>query len=361
MDFLTDSKKKFDYKPVIFSGNSEEEIETLNFLKSDPNTEVLDEIDLQLAELIKLDYPSVKLSALEIRVKVNAFLDTHLPGTFSNWVYYPWRRQLVHILKECDFIKVRTARNKFKITQEEQDTLLTKKVGIIGLSVGQSVALSMAMERSFGELRIADFDTLELSNMNRVRTGLNNLGIPKTHIVAREIAEIDPYLKVTLFDEGVTLQNIHDFFLKNGPLDLVIEECDTLPIKIAARLEAKKLGIPVLMDTSDKGRIDIERFDLDPELPIFHGELAGFGQETKLIEMVAHRYQEMMMAVINVKEISDRGKFSLSQMGKTINAWPQLGSAVVFGGGMCAHYARKILLNETTFSGRFYVDLNAYL
>ncbi len=32
----------------------------------------------------------------------------------------------------------------------------------------------MAMERSFGELRIADYDVLELTNLNRIRTGVHN-------------------------------------------------------------------------------------------------------------------------------------------------------------------------------------------
>src|SRR5690606_20421554 len=99
---------------------------------------------------------------------------------------------------------------------EEQNILLSKKIGIIGLSVGQSVAISLAMERSFGELRIADFDTLDLSNMNRIRTGLFNLGIKKSWMVAREIAEIDPFLKVTVYEEGITDENIDDFFTLGG-------------------------------------------------------------------------------------------------------------------------------------------------
>ena len=76
---------------------------------------------------------------------------------------------------------------------EEKETLSKKKIGIIGLSVGQSIALTIAMERTCGELRIADFDILELSNLNRIRAGLPNLGIAKTIVVAREIAEIDPW------------------------------------------------------------------------------------------------------------------------------------------------------------------------
>src|SRR5690606_3514442 len=102
--------------------------------------------------------------------------------------------------------------NKFVITEAEQKTLQNKKIGIIGLSVGQSVALTLALERGCGELRLADFDTLELSNLDRIRTGVYNIGIKKSILVAREIAEIDPYLKVVLYNEGIHEDNIDEFF-----------------------------------------------------------------------------------------------------------------------------------------------------
>jgi tRNA A37 threonylcarbamoyladenosine dehydratase len=53
-----------------------------------------------------------------------------------------------------------------------------KRIGVVGLSVGQSVALTLALERSFGELRLADFDRLDLSNLNRIRAGVHDLNLP---------------------------------------------------------------------------------------------------------------------------------------------------------------------------------------
>ena len=54
-------------------------------------------------------------------------------------------------------------------------------------------------------------------------------------------------------------------------LDLVIEECDSLDMKVRVREEARARGIPVLMETSDRGLFDVERFDVEPERPLFHG------------------------------------------------------------------------------------------
>ena len=47
---------------------------------------------------------------------------------YGVWVYYPWAQKLVHILDEEEFAIVRTNRNKYKITEQEQQTLATKKI-----------------------------------------------------------------------------------------------------------------------------------------------------------------------------------------------------------------------------------------
>ena len=59
---------------------------------------------------------------------------------YGVWVHYPWSRRLVHLVREEEFIELRTSRNRYKITAEEQEALAVRAVGIVGLSVGQSAA-----------------------------------------------------------------------------------------------------------------------------------------------------------------------------------------------------------------------------
>src|SRR5262249_32643522 len=148
------------------------------------------------------------------------------------------------------------------------------RIGIVGLSVGQSVALTMALEGVGGAFRLADFDTLGLSNLNRLRAGVHDLGINKAILAARQLFELDPYLDVQIFPEGITDANLEAFFTVGGPLDLLVEECDDLYAKVRLREEARRRRIPVVMDTSDRGMIDVERFDREPGRPLFHA-LAG--------------------------------------------------------------------------------------
>lgn len=349
--------------PVFFRTDSKEEIGRLQkFIEQHPDCTIKDSIESQLRDLIKLENPERPLTESEYSQKISERLVGKSLDQYGVWVYYPWKNLLVHLLDEEEFIKVRTIRNAYKITFEEQAQLRTKKVGVIGLSVGQSVSLAIAMERIAGEIRIADFDTLELGNLNRIRTGVHNLGVKKTTIVAREIAEIDPYIKVVSFDEGVTQENSKVFFEENGKLDLLIEECDGLDIKIFAREEAKKRQIPVVMEMSDRCMLDIERYDLNPDYPILHG-LIGDGVDFNFLSSLKTTDEKMpyMMPISGSETLSPKMKASILELTSTLTTWPQLASDVSLGGAISAIVVRKILLGDKIESKRQWLDIEKTL
>nr|WP_084407032.1 Rv1355c family protein [Pedobacter panaciterrae] len=347
------------HTPVFYRiNNLEEEIKLNQLLKEKPYIQVFDTIINQLKDLVKGLSPSVIYN----EVSINEAIQNHLKGEdifkYGVWVYYPWLEKLVHILDEEEYILVRTNRNKHKITQEEQDLLRQKKIGVIGLSVGQSVSLTLAIERGCGELRIADFDVLDLTNLNRIRSGIQNVDLKKTVIVAREIAELDPYLKVVCFDDGITETNIDRFLSENGQLDLLIDECDSFDIKISARKKAKELGIPVLMEGSDRCTIDIERFDLEPERPVLHGFVDHMDMSVyKSLKTMDERIP-YIAPVTGIETLSPRMKASAIEIMTTISTWPQLASAVTYGGGVTADISRRMLLGDLSISGRFFIDMD---
>lgn len=353
-----------EYRPLIYRTNVPENEKALQeLLNSVQDIKKYDTIYSQIFELVKLSNPGI-----HDKNDLERLVDKHINSIDLNkygvWVYYPWSKKLVHLLDEEEFIKVRTNRNIYKILPEEVDTLSKKKIGIIGLSVGQSIALTLALERTCGELRLADFDDIELSNMNRIRAGVQDLGMSKVIIAARQIAELDPYIKVKCFTEGLNKENIRDFFMDEGKLDILIEECDGLEIKVLSRVIAKELGIPVVMDTNDNGMLDVERFDLEPNRPIFHGRtknLEGLSAD-ELVEMLKGLTIEQKIAflaqIIGMENVSSAMKQSLANMNKTIIGWPQLASAVTLGGAMVTDTCRKILLNHFNSSGRFFINFD---
>jgi molybdopterin/thiamine biosynthesis adenylyltransferase len=347
------------YKPVFFRISNKSEHDALeSLIDSKSYIGIFDTIEAQLKELIRTKKPSVTLTDEEVKAGVADHLAGRSMDEYGVWVYYPWAERLVHLLDEEEFVRLRTNRNKYKITDAEQTTLFTKRVGVIGLSVGQSVSLTMAIERTFGELRIADFDELEITNLNRLRSGVHNMGLKKTVLVAREIAEIDPFLKVTCFHEGITDANMEQFLMENGKLDVLIDECDSVDVKIKCRVAARKHRIPVLMEASDRATIDIERFDLHPERPILH----GFIEHLDISQMKNLKTMEeklpYILPIVGIETMSPRLKASAVEIGQTISTWPQLASAVTLGGGITADICRKVLLDQLHVSGRYFIDMD---
>lgn len=345
------------YQPLFYRLTDATQKSAFQELASSPSVEVVDEIDGQLRELVKILHPKIKIKDEEYPEYVNKHLGGCEPREYGVWVYYPWSGKLVHLLDEEEFIEVRTNRNRYKLTKEEQTYLRNKKIGVIGLSVGQSIALTIAMERICGELRLADFDTVELSNLNRIRTGLHNLGLHKTILAAREIMEIDPYLDIKVFSDGITPGNIDEFFTGNGKLDMLVEVCDGLDIKIQSRFKARELKIPVLMDTNDRGMLDVERFDLEPDRPILHG-LAGDLNPDSIKDLTNEQKIPYILKMVGADTISTRLKASMMEVEQSINTWPQLASSVVLGGALTTDTARRILLDQFHESGRYYIDFD---
>lgn len=85
-------------------------------------------------------------------------------------------------------------------------------VAIAGLGgLGSNVALSLT-RAGVGNLKLVDFDKVDLSNLNRQQYGVRHLGRYKTEALAEILLEINPYLKVQYNTIRVTENNIKELF-----------------------------------------------------------------------------------------------------------------------------------------------------
>jgi molybdopterin/thiamine biosynthesis adenylyltransferase/nitroreductase len=311
--------------------------EVLQILRQDSSLQVLDRFPEQ-REQLETTVPRPSTAILE---------------EGQRWAYFPWRKALVRLLAPRGFSALRLDRNRNKLTRDEQSRLRSLRIGIVGLSVGHSIAHVLAMEGLAGELRLADFDTVELSNLNRLPATVLDLGVNKAVVAARRIAEIDPYLRVVVQPDGITPETLGAFL---EGLDLVIEECDALDMKLLVREEARARRIPVVMETSDRGVLDVERFDLEPEREIFHG-LLPVVSSADLAGLSLQEKAPYVLRMMGAKEVSARGAASLLEVGQSVTAWPQLASEVTLGAASVATVVRRFGLKGQLPSGRVRVDL----
>jgi molybdopterin/thiamine biosynthesis adenylyltransferase len=116
------------------------------------------------------------------------------------------------------------SRNIGWVTTEEQAVLRGKKIAIAGLGgVGGSHLLTLA-RLGVGAFHIADFDKFELPNFNRqVGATVSHLNIPKTDVMVEMAMDINPELNITSFNQGVTTDNLTEFFTG---VDLYVDALD---------------------------------------------------------------------------------------------------------------------------------------
>ncbi|GAA4820289.1 hypothetical protein GCM10023353_30110 [Tomitella cavernea] len=312
--------------------------ERIGTLRADPAVEVLDTLAQQRAGLAAL---------------------TPAPGAGvlaepPRWIHYPWHRTLVALLGPRGYRRLRLDRNRHKITSGEQERLGALTIAVVGSSAGYAVAQQLALEGLCGGLRLADFDRLEVSNLNRVAAGVLDLGLNKAEVAARRIAELDPYLPVRVHPEGATPAGLGA--LLDG-VDILVEECDALEMKVLLREHARRSRIPVLMATSDRGLLDVERFDLEPQRPVLHGML-GAVDGTRLSGLSAADTVPYVLQILDAARLSTRGAASLLEVGHSIATWPQLAGDVAAGGAAVAAAVRRIGTGRPLPSGRVRIDLD---
>lgn len=344
------------FKPAIFDLNEREDAEPFLFLLRSGRVQLVnDHIHLQCAELLEARSPGQKPSQTQIDALVSRLGGGERPERMGIWVHYPWSSTLVHTLAEAEFRELRLSRNRHKIMAPEQSCLSKCRIGIVGLSVGHVVAVTLALEGIGTHFRLADPDLVSLSNLNRIPATIGTLGLNKAVAAARRMYELDPFIDVEVFTEGLTETNREQFLDGGDPLDLLIEECDDLFTKVSAREHARRFAIPVVMATNDRGLLDIERFDREPDRPVMHG-LLGDTESESLRGLSTENKAPFLLRVLGA-DMSARMAASLIEIDRTITGWPQLGSGTTFDAGAVANASRRILLGDLTDSGRFVLDL----
>lgn len=268
------------------------------------------------------------------------------------WVYYPWLKEAYKVLKEEDFLEVFTSRNKPYVSEEEQKNFYNFNIGIVGLSVGQSSALILARSGGCKNIKIADPDEISPSNLNRLHLGIPSVGKNKTEQIYREMLQINPFMNIQTYEDGLTDNNIFDFFTKGFKLNAIVDACDNFPIKMKIREHAKKNKIPVIMatDLGDGSLIDIERYDLN-------SNIKPFG-DRHLVNKDTANFLKTAIAVISPENIPFSLQERFFQIGQTAPTHPQLANSVFFSGALVSYITRCISNNREIVDDRVLINFD---
>lgn len=207
------------------------------------------------------------------------------PG-YGAVVYYPQRKDLVLYAPAYWHQISLLTRNSLLLRDAEQsidwekqrEAFSRKTIGVAGASVGKNAFLRIIDTLRPGWVKIADPSFYKDTNANRTDLAYWEIGQNKAIISAQQAHRADPYMNISVYQNGIYPGEIESFILgekKNSepPIDILVEETDDLETKVMLFQKARQHRKPVFMIT-DLGaayQLDFRNFRDDPDLSLAYG------------------------------------------------------------------------------------------
>ena len=145
------------------------------------------------------------------------------------------------------------------IGKDGQEKLKKARVFVAGVGgLGSPISIYLAVA-GVGTIRLADHDTIELSNLNRqILHGDGDLGKRKVDSATQKLQNMNKDITVAAVAEMITEENVSQLV---GDCDLIVDATDNLPTRYV-----------------------LNRAAIEKNIPFFHGAVYGFeGRATTII------------------------------------------------------------------------------
>jgi hypothetical protein len=112
-------------------------------------------------------------------------------------------------------------------------------------------------------------------------------------------------------------------------------------------------------DNGDGVVVDIERYDLEPNRPLMHGDVP----EEELLAIrpgtPRHIAARIISSWVKPENIAERMMESLMELGSTLYTWPQLGNAATMAGSVMSYVVRRIAVGLPVVQGKVVITPDA--
>lgn len=158
--------------------------------------------------------------------------------------------------------------------------LKNSRVLIVGIGgLGSPVALYLAAA-GVGELHLADFDRVDLSNLQRqIAHDTSSLGQPKVESAAKRLRAINPAIQLQLYPAGLDADSLSAAV---AGVDLVLDCSDNFGTREAVNAACVAAGKPLVSGAAIRLEGQLAVFDpRQADSPCYHC-LYGHGSEAEL-------------------------------------------------------------------------------
>lgn len=173
--------------------------------------------------------------------------------------------------------------NLADIGNKGQQKLLDSTALLVGLGgLGSPIAMYLAAA-GVGHLILADFDVVELSNLQRqIAHTTNSIGELKTHSARATCLNMNPDIKIDTIDEVLDEESLAEVVAN---CDIVLDGCDNFPTRFAVNEACVKHKVPLVSGAAIRFDGQVSVFSgHDPKVPCYR---CLYGGESESAETCA--------------------------------------------------------------------------
>ena len=152
-------------------------------------------------------------------------------------------------------------RTELLLGKEAMERLSKAHVAVFGVGGVGSYAAEALVRSGIGQISLVDFDTIDISNINRqIPALLSTVGKYKVEVLKDRLLDINDKLIVNVFCKKYLAENSHEFFEKD--YDYLIDAIDIISSKIHLIETCKAKDIPLISSMGMGNKIDPARIQI---------------------------------------------------------------------------------------------------
>jgi tRNA A37 threonylcarbamoyladenosine dehydratase len=150
-------------------------------------------------------------------------------------------------------------RSSYLLGSEGMERLGNSKVAIFGIGGVGSYAAEALARTGIGSLILIDYDTIDVTNINRqIHATSKTVGLPKVDVMRDRLLEINPGLIIEAIQERYTKDTRQEFL--DPSFDYIIDAIDMVSSKIDLVTSSLEMGIPIISSMGAGNKLDPTAF-----------------------------------------------------------------------------------------------------
>ncbi|MGL4997448.1 tRNA threonylcarbamoyladenosine dehydratase [Cetobacterium sp.] len=154
-------------------------------------------------------------------------------------------------------------RTELLIGEEKLSKLKNSHILIFGVGGVGGFAVESLVRAGVGELTVVDFDTIDITNLNRqIIATQDTIGQDKVEVIKNRALSINPNIKINIYKEKFSKEKKELFFSNDKKYTYIIDAIDLVTAKLDLITIAKELNIPIISSMGTGNKINPTMLDI---------------------------------------------------------------------------------------------------